>query len=136
MGRKILNRSLNTSSEEYKMIEEQFYALAIEFNGKAPPEQSPVWEKIDNFLNALVINKGWNRKSIYELVSNVLDKEWQKGSTPNNQAALSEEAFDALTDFESAMIGFVHRDCIPRFPGEPADEQEFLDYVYSEKWLE
>jgi hypothetical protein len=136
MRKKIVKRSLDTSSEQYQTVEAQFYSLAREFGGKTPPEHLPVWEKIENFLSSLVINNGWTRKNIYELFGNVLDKEIQKESAGDSQDALPSEAVDALMDYESAMVGNVQQDCIPRFPGDPIDKQEFIDYVYSGKWLE
>jgi hypothetical protein len=136
MSKKIANRSLDTSSEEYQKIEEQFYALAREFQGKTLSDNLSVWENIENFLSSLVINKGWTRKSIYELFGHVLDKEIQRDSTGDSQDALPQEAIDALMDYESAMIGNVAQERIPWFPGDPTDKEEFIDYVYSGKWLE
>jgi hypothetical protein len=99
--------------------------LAKTFDGLAPPDRMDQWKSFDAFI-ARLAEAGWDRGDIYRLVKDVLK---------NESHDLSEEAQEALYDFETGLIGHCGYDSIVRLPGEPTGEDEFLHYVHGKKWM-
>ena len=62
-------------------------------------EHLPVWNTIELFLSDLVRDRGWTRKGIFELVSDVLN---------NDQDKLPSDALEALTDYAALFVVIVH----------------------------
>jgi hypothetical protein len=99
--------------------------LALAFGGRSPSEREAEWEAFDRFIVDLTM-KGWTRGDIYHLLADVLD---------NERSRLPEESWDSLYDYHTSLIGHCARSCIPSFPGEPTEEESFLEYVYGMAWL-
>ncbi|WP_266362399.1 hypothetical protein [Tellurirhabdus rosea] len=77
-------------------------------------------------INSLA-SKGWTRKLLYDFIIQMLgDKVLYQ--------ELSEDEYNALDNFYTAIIGYCHPDCIIKFPGDPQEEEEFLSYVRSDSW--
>jgi hypothetical protein len=114
------------SPPDYIQARAMTVELALAFGGCPPTDRKIQWEAFKRFTQELS-EKGWTRGDIYRLVADVQNNEHEK---------LPEESLDALYDYETGLIGHCSHDCIIRFPGEPTDEAEFLEYVYGKRWLE
>lgn len=98
--------------------------LAHTFAVRSPTERREQWRAFEEFILSLA-DQGWSRGDIYNLLTDVEKDE-------ANQ--FTDEILDALYDYETTMIGHCGHDCIVRLPGEPEDEEEFLEYVYGDTW--
>jgi len=69
--------------------------------------------------------QGWTRKDVHRLVWELLDE---------RPPSFSESTLDELGEFETALTGFCAPKYIVRFPNDPADETELVDYVRGDLW--
>lgn len=83
--------------------------------------------KIDDFLRNLK-KRGWRRNDIFQLL--------QETYTPE-RLAIPDSASDYIGGVEDSITGYLHRDCIMRFPDENIDNiEELTAYVRSAQWRE
>ena len=127
MNKKLKTRSALSRTAAYAKELRELVRLASGFSAASSDETRNTWVAIDNLFNGLCGQGGWTRKNIFELIVDTIEK---------HAESLSQDALDALMDYESAMCGYVARTMIPRFPGEPQDQKEFERYVFSYQWLE
>jgi hypothetical protein len=92
--------------------------------GLVAGSKSPLSDAFSRFVADLVA-RGWTRRDVHDLTRDVL---------VNEAVALGDPASDALFDFETALTGDCHPDCIVRFPGEPDDEQALVAWVRGGEW--
>ena len=68
---------------------------------------------------------GWTRRDVYCLVWEILKE------TPSQ---FSEATLVQLGEVETGLTGFCHVDSIIRFPNEPVDAGQLLEYVRGDHW--
>lgn len=95
--------------------------LAADVSGRPPSES---WPELRAFVTARAA-EGFRRGDLHRLVIRAMEEALDR---------LPEDAQDRLLDFEGALVGDCHRDAILRLPGEPADPEAFLAYVYGKTW--
>lgn len=83
------------------------------------------WDALDRRMTQL-FEEGWTRKDIYHLVCEIM----------TSFDSLPKEHYDDVSNYLDGLLGWVARECIVRFPGEPTDPDELAAYVLGTKWLE
>jgi len=79
---------------------------------------------LDSWLES-VQRGGWTRKDVYRLVEEILDE---------SPSQFSQATWDDLLEFETGLTGYCHVDSITRFPNEPVDADQLLEYVRGNHW--
>lgn len=114
------------STENAAKADETFSTLLRMLGDWGHVAEAICQKNVDDFLSNL-IKKGWRRRDIYNLL--------QKTTIPSD-FGLTSEAIDYVCDIESAVTGFIHPDCIMRFPDEEfKDNEEMIAYVRSKAWM-
>jgi hypothetical protein len=72
-----------------------------------------------------VQGRGWTRADVYRLVREILEE------CPGE---FSEDTMDQLAEVETALTGFSHEKSILRFPNEPSDGVQLMEYVRGNRW--
>jgi hypothetical protein len=72
-----------------------------------------------------VKGEGWARGDVYRLVWEILYE---------CASEFSEGTLDQLGEFETGLTGFCAEESIERFPNEPSDVAQLVEYVRGNRW--